>query len=484
VNSLHQRRGSVARRRAAALATTAALVLGGVMLSTSAASAAPSEGSISDASFTWGLSGEAGGGAYFGGCNYLSAGTAGNTGSSRVWTEADGFYKQSEGNVSVVKPNTAGDLVPTSWATKCQTPAGTNVSAASNTSLTKNAVVFDGGTGTVADDGSTTISWDGSFTVVFYGGMTYWTASDPTLTLDAAGNGQLTATASGYGADMVDVEKWEQIAPEEIVLADITNATVTDTGFTVTPDYLNVEVTTVTTEQNKTAATWGSFPQSFIDFQNLTGQSSYWYSSGGSRDAAKPATPLAVAFDVTPSDDPTEEPTDPTEPTEPAPADPTEQAIEVVVPAVDTPVPTTGRFGWAFASTDAVSLGTAVQAGSTFVASGALNTIQVTDTRAGGSTPYSWTISGSVSDFASTDGDFSAGYLGWTPKVSNQGAGVSAGAAVASTVSNGGGLSDSATLASSTGAASANVDADLSLVVPSSTPAGNYSATLTITALG
>lgn len=469
------RRSGATARRAAALVAVAALSLGTALGTAGAASAAPSTGTISDASFTWGLSGEAGGGAFFGGCNFLSAGTAGDTGSSRLWTEADGFYSTQSGNVTIVKPNAAGELQQPTWSTKCQTPQGTAVSASSTTSLTKNAVVFDEGTGTVAADGSTEIAWTGSFTVAFYGGLTYWTATDPVLTLDASGNGQLTATASGYGTSMEDMTQWVPISGREIVLADITGASADDTGFTVTPDYLGETVTTAGTPQTTTGASWGSFPQSFVDFQQLTGQSSYWYSSGGSRDAAKPATPLEVSYALaTGGTDPGTGPG-----TEPAEG---EQDIDVTVPAA--PEPETGSFGWAFTSADAVSLGTATQAGSTFTADGALNTIAVTDTRAGGSGAYSWSIAGSVSDFASADGSFSAGYLGWTPSVSSAGASVAAGAPVSSTLSGGAGLGSSATLASSSPAASAAVDAALSLVIPSDTAAGAYTATLTVTALG
>ncbi|MDO9396194.1 MAG: hypothetical protein Q7T71_06605, partial [Herbiconiux sp.] len=159
MDSTIPRRGRTALRRSLAVAAATALTAGFALTATTAATAAPSEGTITDASFTWGLSNEAGGGAFFGGCNFLSAGTAGDTGSSRVWTEADGFYSASSGDVSIVKPDATGALVPASWATKCQTPAGTPVSAASTSSLTKNAVVFGGGTGTAAADGSVEVSW-------------------------------------------------------------------------------------------------------------------------------------------------------------------------------------------------------------------------------------------------------------------------------------------------------------------------------------
>ncbi|NQX34451.1 hypothetical protein [Herbiconiux sp. VKM Ac-2851] len=474
MDSTIPRRGRTALRRSLAVVAASALTAGFALTATTAASAAPSEGTITDASFTWGLSNEAGGGAFFGGCNFLSAGTAGDTGSSRVWTEADGFYSASSGDVSIVKPDATGALVPASWATKCQTPAGTPVSAASTSSLTKNAVVFGGGTGTAAADGSVEVSWNGSFTVAFYGGLTYWTASDPVLTLDAAGNGELTATASGYGTSMEDQTQWVPVAAQEIVLADIAGASVGDEGLTVTPAYLGVPVTTSGTPQATTGASWGSFPQSFVDFQGLTGQSSYWYSSGGSRDAAKPASPLAVDWTV--------EGAVVTPPEEPA-AD--ERDIEVTVPTVVTPEPEDGSFGWSFAGGDAIALGTATQAGSTFVAEGAMTPITVTDTRTGGTSAYQWSISGQVAGFTSGAGTaaFGADALGWTPSVTGAGTGVAAGAAVAPQLQGGPGLGSSGILASSSAASGATIGADLRLVIPSSTPAGDYSSTLTITAL-
>jgi len=49
--------------------------------------------------------------------------------------------------------------------------------------------------------------------------------------------------------------------------------------------------------QKTDEAGWGSFPQDFVDFQALTGQAAYWYSSGGSVDANKTALPMTVCFD-------------------------------------------------------------------------------------------------------------------------------------------------------------------------------------------
>lgn len=156
--------------------------------------------------------------------------------------------------------------------------------------------------------------------------------------------------------------------------------------------------------------------------------------------------------------------------------------VIVEVPAwVESP---TGSFGWAFEGTSPANLGTAVQDGANFVASGSLTNLVVTDTRAGGSSPYTWSISGQVGDFASSSGgSFSGGLLGWKPKVVSAGSSVAGGAEVTSTRLGGTGLGASRVLASSTSAVSATVGADLSLVIPGTTPAGDYTSKLTITAL-
>lgn len=286
-------------RRGLATALAGALATGGLFAMAVAPAEAASK-TVAGVSLTWGLSNEQGGGAFFGGCNFLSAGVAGDTGSSRVWTEADGFYKAVDGNVSIEKPTTAGAYVAPTWSTKCLTPAGTAASAASTSSTTGNRVRLSKGTGTIdSATGAGTISWTGSFTSVFYGGLTYWSATNPQLTIAADGTGTLTATASGYGSDMADTSKWVPLTPRTITLANFAGVEVTDDGFSALPTYLGTAVDTgdFTPQPEKTTANtpyWGSFPQSYVDFQKETGQSSYWYTSGGSRDVAKPATTVNV----------------------------------------------------------------------------------------------------------------------------------------------------------------------------------------------
>lgn len=255
---------------------------------------------IVNAQLRWGMNAEAGGGAFAGGCNFLSAGRAGDAGGSRVWTVGDGLYRAQDGNVRIEKPTAAGGWTAASWQTKCLDPQGAVVTTASTASTSGNQVVIDGGTGAVRD-GALQIAWSGSFTIAFYGGMTYWSVTDPVLTLDSAGNGRLMGTASGYGTSMEDMTQWRPIPGQTVVLAEIRGAdTGAATGFVTVPAYLGVAVGGAGQVQPTAAnsAYWGSFPQSFVDFHRATGQQGYWVTTGGVRDVAKPASAVYVSYDA------------------------------------------------------------------------------------------------------------------------------------------------------------------------------------------
>ncbi|NEG55967.1 hypothetical protein [Bifidobacterium platyrrhinorum] len=268
---------------------------------------------LDDVTLRWSMNDETNSAAFFGGCNFLSAGVAGDTGASKTWDES--LYRSSDGNVSIQKTDANGAWAEATWASKCLTRDGANVTmgkrADGRSINTESQVVISGGAGTVKADGTTTISWKGSWTVAYYGGMTYWSVTDPTLTLGADGAGALTATASGYGADMNDSSKWFTLEPQEIHLADFTGGNTVDVakalddhGFTATPDYLGVAVNasgdhgSQAAKSDANAAYWGAFPQSFVDFQLKTGQSAYWYTSDSARDFAKPTLPLYVQYDA------------------------------------------------------------------------------------------------------------------------------------------------------------------------------------------
>lgn len=270
----------------------------------------PQDGdAIADAQFRWGLNTESGAGAFAGGCNFLSAGRAGDVGGGGiVWgpgatdTAGAALYRATDGDVRIEKPARSGEYDLATWAGRCLDANGTAVTASSLTSQTGNQVVIDGGTGVRAADGSLEIRWSGSFTVVFYGGMTYWSASDPVLSIDASGDGRVTATASGYAASMENLAEWREIEKQQIVLAELRGADTSGDGFMTDPLYAGVSVSVSGAGQvartADNAAYWGAFPASFVQFQKLTGQAGYWLTTGGVRDRAKVASTLYISYDA------------------------------------------------------------------------------------------------------------------------------------------------------------------------------------------
>ncbi|OXN01169.1 fibronectin type III domain-containing protein [Bifidobacterium vansinderenii] len=294
------------RKRAAALASVVAAATMGAGLIVPVASAADATAkTTSDATLSWSLSKIASGGAWAGGCNFISAGEAGDTGKAMTAWTADNpkpGFRATDGNVSITYPDAKGDLTVTpTWDTKCLTASGAAAQpymGGSGTS-TGATVNFSKGTGTIdASSNTADITWKGSFTVAFYGGMTYWFAADPELKVNADGTATLTADLSGYGTDRSG-GTWSKLpVAENQTIAELKNVKVTDTGFTVTPEYDSIK----TTE----APDGGSWPQDFVTFQDKTGQASYWYNSGSS-DAnakAKAPTPITVAYTTKTAEDP------------------------------------------------------------------------------------------------------------------------------------------------------------------------------------
>ena len=123
-----------------------------------------------------------------------------------------------------------------------------------------------------------------------------------------------------------------------------------------------------------------------------------------------------------------------------------------------------------------------------FAAAGPIQSVTVTDTRAGAP---GWALSGQVADFTSGANAISAQNLGWVPNLVNKGDGlkINLGGAVApangvpSSDAGALGLKSSRTLATATGLGTAQIGADLSLVAPTSTVAGSYTGVLTLTVM-
>ena len=286
----------------AGVAGSVAFALGGAGL-LSAHPAQAAEVNVSDAVFSWGINAESGAGAYYpGSCNFLSAGVSGDAGKADVWSKEDAeakkLFSPEEGNVKILRPTADGGTQPITWDNKCQTPEGERVNTYNGETAKRsgNFVEISGGKGTIdAETKSGTIEWEGSFTVVYYSGFTYWSVSNPKLEVKN-GKGKITGTFSGYGADMADLSKWEKLKPVEGTIADFGNNKVEldENGFTVTPDYEGVD--SGQPDQNKEKDGWGSFPKSWVDFNVLTGQAQYWYSSGGAADPRKKPTALTVKY--------------------------------------------------------------------------------------------------------------------------------------------------------------------------------------------
>lgn len=171
--------------------------------------------------------------------------------------------------------------------------------------------------------------------------------------------------------------------------------------------------------------------------------------------------------------------TSPEEPTEPG--DATSADITVSIPDSAQP---SGEFTWRFSSNDVVALGEAAPLGDSYVATGVLNDIEITDTRANPSS--SWTLSGQASAFTAGDESFEASALGWAPRLSAEGAGAIAGDPVEAGV--GKGLAAPSVLVSAPsdeykGVDTAIVAADLALRLPLGQAAGDYASTLTVTVI-
>jgi hypothetical protein len=253
---------------------------------------------LTDAVLRWGLNDETNNGAYFGGCNFLSAGKTPDPGGSAVFTE--GQFAANSGAVRIEKPDASGRYTAATWATRCLDRTGAPLRTGSATPYGGSQFVITGGTGEVDPaTGRASIRWTGDVTVAYYGGMTFWYLSDPQLTVEN-GVGTLTATASGFGTDMDDRSKWQAIAQRTVTLATLPGVRIGAEGFVAEPTYRGVAVSLPAgqTPQSREGADWGSFPQSFIDFQLETGQAAYWYSSGGQADGAKPATAVTVGYDA------------------------------------------------------------------------------------------------------------------------------------------------------------------------------------------
>lgn len=277
------------RRRSLAGPLALGLALGGLALSPAAAQAAPAE--IIGASFEWGLNEQHQQGAQFGGCDYFSAGLGDGSADS---------YRTQQGNVQIIKRSAAGEAQSVTASNRCALDAdGKN---RQRMLLTQGVGERHPGTGI------TRIGWTGSVTVNSYGGLVPWHLSDPVLTVLPDGSGTLTATLGGFGSTQENPGAKEPLTPTPgVTVATLTDVEITDAGIVTTPDYAGRDyfpltetgrspVSVITEQMKQLRPGWGSWPESFLDFQYRTGLNSYWHTSGLSADDKKPAAPIEIEF--------------------------------------------------------------------------------------------------------------------------------------------------------------------------------------------
>lgn len=264
---------------------------------------------VSEAVLAWSVNPESGSGAFFGECNFLSAGKTDTAKKSEVWAAGNPHYKARSGAVSIEKPAAADGSkwkTPT-WADRCMDErSGTprRVTTSATDYGTGNRVVITGGQGTLnPDTNDATIAWKGSFTVVHYSGLTLWWASDPEFKV-VDGVGTLTAVTGGFDADRAaaeagQTEEWSRLTEKRVTLATVRDVEVTrDKGIVTKPIYLGVK----SPAQDQSAPGtnhYGSFPTDLVNYLNPTGQAGYWYSTGGLRDFAKVPDPVYISYSAT-----------------------------------------------------------------------------------------------------------------------------------------------------------------------------------------
>jgi hypothetical protein len=230
-----------------------------------------------------------------GGCNYFVAGTVQGLGSD---------YTSVDGNVYVVKKQADGSSQVVDVTSRC--------TAAEGSGTIDQRFLFTAGEGETDADG-TTIRWTGAGTVNAYGGLVSWYFENPELVLDEKGDGRITARVGGFGSSMDDPAVKVPLEPREgVVIADVRGATISGGRITIEPVWKGVDYFPLTNPQDAASPRsttsnvpqsakdanpdWGSWPESFVDFQYATGLSSYWHTSGLTADPLKPPMPITVAL--------------------------------------------------------------------------------------------------------------------------------------------------------------------------------------------
>jgi len=243
------------------------------------------------ATFEWAINESSQGAAANGACNMFVAGIADGT---------EATYRSVDGDVHIIKRAASGAAVEVTPENRC-VPVTAN--DARQRALFTNGVVTEA-------DGVTTVRWTGAFTVYSYGGLVPWYVKDPTLTIEGD-TGRITAEVGGFASSMSDPNVKEPLAPETgVTILDLEDVSIDGDDVSATPVWTGVDYHQLVdysdpSKGRKTESAipdsvkasnpnWGSWPESFVDFQYRTGLSSYWHSSGLSADPSKPPLPIEL----------------------------------------------------------------------------------------------------------------------------------------------------------------------------------------------
>jgi hypothetical protein len=278
-----------------------ALVLAGVLSATGlavsaggpAAAADPAPQTVSTtATLEWGVNTVHQVPAANGACALFVAGIADGT---------EDQYAAESGDVVIFKRTADGQAIRADRDTRCVDVGGGESG--------QRALFTHGTAVTDPASGGTTISWTGAVTIYSYGGLAPWYVQDPVLTVDpTTATARVVAEVGGYHASHVPPFTKTPLAPETgVTVLELSDVSVVDGQVTGTPVYTGVDYfplsdaadpgsarsadSAIPAEVKARDAEWGSWPESFVDFQYRTGLSSYWHSSGLAADPQK--RPLA-----------------------------------------------------------------------------------------------------------------------------------------------------------------------------------------------
>lgn len=265
--------------RRGALVGAAVALLAGALVPPVAGAQSVTPGTISDASFVWGVSGYAQKGV-FAPWNFVGA----------------------QGDAALL-PGSVGSGTQTEY-TPAAFPATSFPADLAQAGKTPHAVKFTGGEGTREADGTVTIEWDGDFTVNAYGasfGAPNEVFSDPVLELDPSGAAEISFEVSvGAGQDQQGNPTPEVNAGRKTVMTVSPEGYSTSGGvISLVPDFAGVEYHTGQVRTCSGGDVWGSWPAGFVDAVPESVRSHYYSTGCGGLQNSKGALPVQLRYTVT-----------------------------------------------------------------------------------------------------------------------------------------------------------------------------------------